>query len=203
MTPSPDRGTHRTRLLEAARSLLREHDYGTITARDLVAASNTNLGSIGYHFGSKEALLNEAIGQALEEWCDAIVQTTSADLRTGPDALLGWLRALLDEFDSMRPYYQAFIEALARSARSPQLRAQLAAHYNRQRDRVSRWFTDSLDGALGPDEASSLAALMIATADGLLIQRFIDPHSTPDGSDLANACANACANALAAAGYRV
>ena len=41
-------------LLEAARTLLRERTYGNITARGLVAASNTNLGSIGYHFGSKD-----------------------------------------------------------------------------------------------------------------------------------------------------
>ena len=60
---STPRQTHRDALLEAAKRLLRERDYGNITARDLVAASNTNLGSIGYHFGSKEALLNEAIGQ--------------------------------------------------------------------------------------------------------------------------------------------
>jgi len=38
-----------------------------ITASDLVAASDANLGSIGYHFGSIEALLNETIGLALEE----------------------------------------------------------------------------------------------------------------------------------------
>ena len=61
------------------KTLLRERDYGNITARDLVAASNTNLGSIGYHFGSKEALLNEAIGQALEEWTDAIGRATRGD----------------------------------------------------------------------------------------------------------------------------
>ena len=55
---STPRESHRDALLDAAKSLLRERDYGNITARDLVAASNTNLGSIGYHFGSKEALLN-------------------------------------------------------------------------------------------------------------------------------------------------
>ena len=52
----PTGETHRTRLLLAAQSLLRERAYGKITARDLVTASNTNLGSISYHFGSKEAL---------------------------------------------------------------------------------------------------------------------------------------------------
>ena len=116
---TPDRSTHRTKLLEAARTLLRERTYGNITARDLVAASNTNLGSIGYHFGSKEALLNEAIGLALEEWAEAIIQATHIDPGSGTLSLTKSLRAVLDEYDSIRPYYHAYIEALARSARSP------------------------------------------------------------------------------------
>src|ERR1700691_2785427 len=125
-TPSTTRDTHRTRLLQAARILLREREYANITTRDLVAASNTNLGSIGYHFGSKEALLNEAIGLAFEEWADAIIDVTRADLGPGPLSLTNSLRAVLDEYESIRPYFHAYVEALARSARSPELREQLA-----------------------------------------------------------------------------
>src|SRR3989442_906316 len=63
---------HREDLLTAARRLLEEKGYARTTARDLVAASGTNLASIGYHFGSKEALLNEAIGEAVAEWTDQV-----------------------------------------------------------------------------------------------------------------------------------
>src|SRR4051794_21864738 len=62
------RPSHRDALLDAARRLLREKGYARTTARDLVAASGTNLASIGYHFGSKEALLNEAIQASFAEW---------------------------------------------------------------------------------------------------------------------------------------
>jgi AcrR family transcriptional regulator len=184
---TPNRSTHRTRLLEAARTLLRERTYGNITARDLVAASDTNLGSIGYHFGSKEALLNEAIGLALEEWADAIIHVTRTGPDQGPLALMGLLGTVLDEYDSIRPYYHAYIEALARSARSPELREQLAAHYNRQRDRVAGLLTDSLQDAIEPSDARHIASVMIATVDGLLIQTFIDPDNAPTSHDLATA----------------
>jgi AcrR family transcriptional regulator len=186
---TPDRSTHRTKLLEAARTLLRERTYGNITARDLVAASKTNLGSIGYHFGSKEALLNEAIGLAFEEWADAIIRATHIDPGPGPLSLTDSLRTVLDEYDSIRPYYHAYIEALARSARSPKLREQLAAHYNRQRDRIARLLTDSLGDTLDPNDARHLASVMIATVDGLLIQTFIDPDNAPTSHDLAAATA--------------
>jgi AcrR family transcriptional regulator len=49
---------HREALLAGARRCLLERGYARTTARDLVAASDTNLASIGYHFGSNEALLN-------------------------------------------------------------------------------------------------------------------------------------------------
>jgi AcrR family transcriptional regulator len=61
---------HREQLLDAARRLLVERGSARITARDLVAESGTNLGSIGYHFGSKDALINAAIEAAFDDWAD-------------------------------------------------------------------------------------------------------------------------------------
>jgi AcrR family transcriptional regulator len=178
------RTTHREALLEAARTLLRTRGYGNITARDLVAESNTNLGSIGYHFGSKEALLNEAIGDALEEWAETMAHTAdAAGAQSTPlERLKSSTVALLDEFDEVRPYYLAFIEALARSARSPELAAQLARHYERQRERVAGVLT----GTLGIEQAVALryATMMIAVTDGLMLQLFADPTRTPDSEQL-------------------
>lgn len=187
MVSTTERPTHRTKLLAAARTLLRERAYGNITARDLVAASHTNLGSIGYHFGSKEALLNEAIGLAFEEWADAIIASSRAGLGPGPLSLTDSLRTVLDDYDSIRPYHHAYIEALARSARSPELRAQLAAHYNRQRDRMARLLSESVQDTVDPSDARHLASVMIAAVDGLLIQTFIDPDNAPTSDDLAAA----------------
>ncbi len=186
--------THRARLLEAARTLLREREYGNITARDLVAASNTNLGSIGYHFGSKEALLNEAVGLALEDWADAIGRTIRSDTRAGlPALMISSLRVVLDEYESIRPYHQALIEALARSARSPALRERLATHYNRQRDRIASWIAESLGDTLDAQEARVIASLMIGTADGMLIQSLIDADDAPSSRELASATGRAFA----------
>jgi AcrR family transcriptional regulator len=59
---------HREDLLEGAKRCLLEKGYARTTARDIVAASGTNLASIGYHYGSKEALLNLAFLKVTEEW---------------------------------------------------------------------------------------------------------------------------------------
>lgn len=189
---SPSRDSHRARLLEAAGRLLRERDYGSITARDLVAASDTNLGSIGYHFGSKEALLNEAIGLAFEEWAETIGGAIDTD---ASDGLLPWMMSslgvVLDQYDAIRPFYRAFIEALARSARDPALRRQLAAHYERQRERIAAWILEAVGDALEPRHARDIASLMLGTADGMLIQSFIDAEQVPSSRELAAAAAGA------------
>jgi len=192
---SPPRDTHRTKLIEAACKLLREREYGNITARDLVAASGTNLGSIGYHFGSKEALLNEAIGVALEQWAERIGETIRGDGAGGLPVLMGSLGLVLDSHAEARPYYRAFIAALARSEHSPELRAQLVAHYRRQRERIAGWVRDAVSDALEPAEARHIASLMLATADGMLVQSFVDPSAVPSSSELGGAMAKAFARA--------
>src|SRR3954453_22909109 len=124
------RPNHRDALLDAAKRLLREQGYARITARDLVAASGTNLASIGYHFGSKDALLNEAIGESFNEWNEHLLQAAMVDADAQPlERLMTSWRAMLGDFEAARPIFVAFLEALAQAERSPDLRAQLAGQY--------------------------------------------------------------------------
>jgi AcrR family transcriptional regulator len=59
---------NREALLAGARQCLFEPGYARTTARDIAAAAGVSLAAIGYHFGSKEALLNAAIIEATIEW---------------------------------------------------------------------------------------------------------------------------------------
>src|SRR5207302_11259415 len=59
--------SHKEQLIEGAIECLQTKGYARTTARDIAAASSANLASIGYHFGSKESLLNEALMRILEE----------------------------------------------------------------------------------------------------------------------------------------
>src|SRR3954467_189239 len=189
------RPSHRDALLDAAKHLLRERGYARITARDLVAASGTNLASIGYHFGSKEALLNEAIGASFSEWTELLTAAAMAD----PDAtplgrvMTSW-RAMLNGFEATRPIFVAFLEALAQAERAPEVRAQLADIYDDMRREVAATITE----VIGGDDAEVLASFLIAVCDGLLIQAFLDPEGAPDADQLNGALARGLAAALAA-----
>jgi AcrR family transcriptional regulator len=49
----------RARILRTAERLFAAHGYNGVSVRDLAAAAQVNIASIGYHFDSKEGLLSE------------------------------------------------------------------------------------------------------------------------------------------------
>jgi AcrR family transcriptional regulator len=159
---------------------MRQSGRGDITARDLVAASNTNLGSISYHFGSKDALLDEAAKLVFEEWAKTVAHTIGADPDVPPAKRLARaLEMILDDFDAMRPYFLGFIQIVAGSERSPETREQLIVHYRKQRDTVTTTVTELIGEHIDPQDARHIASLLMSVSDGLMLQSLIDPDSAP------------------------
>jgi AcrR family transcriptional regulator len=189
---------HREALLDGARRCLLERGYARTTARDLVAASGTNLASIGYHFGSKEALLNGAMQQCFDEYIAEITRIVFADPGATP---LQRVRAswtvLVSTFEQHRPLMVAFIEALAQAERVPQLRAQLADCYERLRGTVAEMVRASV-GELPEPVARQTASFLIAVYDGLQVQWLLDPRRAPKAEELMTALEVALPAALAA-----
>lgn len=173
--------TNRDALLQAAMQCLQERGYANTSARDLVAASATNLGAIGYHFGSKEALLNEAITHNLREWIDALGTVLRRHTSQG-----GSLRAVLDELnttvDQHEPLVTAFFDALAQAGHSSELRQQMAIHYEQFRHDVTEAFQPLFDQDATTTGSSALSTLLVAVADGLIIQRMLDPTRLPSST---------------------
>src|SRR4051812_12705833 len=73
---------NREALLAGAKKCLLEKGYARTTARDIATAAGVSLAAIGYHFGSKDALMNEAMYQAIGEWGDRVEK---AFARSGGD----------------------------------------------------------------------------------------------------------------------
>jgi AcrR family transcriptional regulator len=190
---------HREDLLVGARRCLEERGYARTTARDLVAASGTNLASIGYHFGSKEALLNEAIAISFREWTERVHELvleagnlagtgTGTGAPPDPTALLAaGYQAMLTSFAEYRGLAVAFVEALAQAERQAELRDQLARTYADCRAQVARILTDFAGNRLPADRARAFASFQIAVCDGLCVQWLLDPAATPSGAELAAA----------------
>jgi AcrR family transcriptional regulator len=179
---------HREQLLAGAKKCLYERGYAHTTARDIVAASGTNLASIGYHFGSKEALLTAALIDAYSEWDEELVGfARSAAERGGTmaeqlEAVWTWM---IDSFERLRPLLVANVEAFAEAQHSPELREQLASYYERSR---RRFVTESEKFAGRAEEsARAVGSFHMALFDGLMLQWLIDPERAPTSQDMAGA----------------
>src|ERR1700748_1108865 len=61
---------NREALLSGSKRCLIEKGYARTTARDIAAASGVSLAAIGYHFGSKDALMNQAVYESVGDLGD-------------------------------------------------------------------------------------------------------------------------------------
>ncbi len=192
-------GGHRERLLEAAITCLQEKGYARTTSRDLVAVSGTNLASIGYHFGSKERLLNIAVAEAFQRWLKPLVALAA---EPGPATPLERLHrsaaGILDTLDANRSLVAAALEAWAQVPRSEELRAEMIATYDDFHRTIALTTRDAFAevGALEVD-ADVLADLIIALFDGLLVRWQLDPERMPTAEQITNAAQGAIAALLA------
>jgi AcrR family transcriptional regulator len=178
---------HREQLLQGARRLLESKGYAHITTRDLVAESGTNLASIGYHFGSKAGLLNEALGSVFEEWTDQLAEVAMADADASliARAQLTWATVLRNLTDK-RALLLSFAEALAQADRDPALREQLARVQHRARRRIADLVAATCHADVAPDDprCTAVASFVLAVCDGLALQWLLDPAGAPRPDDL-------------------
>ena len=190
--------SHRERLLEAAIACLEEKGYARTTARDLVAASGTNLASIGYHFGSKEQLLNVAVAEAFQRWLKPLVALAGEPGSATPlERLQRGLAGVADSLEENRPLVAAALEAWAQLPRSEDLRAAMKASYDDFHRAIAATVRDAFPDAGGELDADALATLIIALFDGLLVRWALDPADPPSAERL-TAAAQGTLTALAA-----
>ncbi len=175
---------HREQLLEGAKKCLLERGYARTTARDIVAASGTNLASIGYHFGSKDALLTQAMVEALSEWGDEVDQVLKSARQKDPMArLTGLLNGLIASFEAQPNLWKASFEVASFADTNPELKSQIAMANDLAREGLAQIFLDTED--IDVDTKRTVGALLSAILPGVYSQWVMDPQGTPSGEEFA------------------
>lgn len=188
--------SNREALVKGTIKCLLTKGYARTTARDIAAASGANLASIGYHFGSKEALLNEALIRLFERRNRQVGKLAVSGEDRSPLGFLAATFAAADEvFTAPRPVFVALLEAVAQAEYSTGLREQLAAHYQDARERIAATVATNL----GSEQPEVMASFLMAVLDGLVIQWLLDPEHTPSASVLAEGLVAAMRIVLAGA----
>jgi AcrR family transcriptional regulator len=180
---------NREDLLAAAKRCLYDKGYARTTARDIAAASGVSLAAIGYHFGSKEALLDAARIEAIGEWADELGRALATD--SDPDATpmerfeAIWAR-MIELFDAHRPLWTASFEMLAQLDHAPEVRKAVADAQQRARLGLAALF-HHLDPAVDQRSAWVVGSFYLALLPGVMAQWLIDPEHAPSARDLADA----------------
>jgi AcrR family transcriptional regulator len=183
---------NREKLLAGARRCLYEKGYADTTARDIVAASGTNLASIGYHFGSKDALLTAAMVEGFRELGEELARVLSSDVGGGPQERFEtlWSR-VIETFETHRSLWVASFEAFVRAEHEPELRKQLADGYELTRPWMAARLTGSND-EVEEATARSVGSLLVALQAGLAAQWLLDPEHAPTSREVTGGLVTIC-----------
>ena len=188
--------SNRDDLIEAAKRCLREKGFTRTTARDLATASGVSLAAIGYHFGSKEALLSQAMIEATGEWVHELEAALAADL--DPEAPMVarfeviWTR-ILKVAAANRQLWAANFEVSPFIDTMPEVRQVLAAAQEKAREGLADLFLGA-GRVADPAADRAVGAFHYALMTGVIAQWLIDPERAPTAKDLSRAL-----NAIAAA----
>lgn len=175
---------NREDLLAGARRCLEEKGYLRTTVRDIASASKVSMAAIGYHFGSREALLNLALFAAMDEWAAGAGRLAGEGDTAEERYADTWDRKIRD-FGEMRWLWIASVEAFVHAQSSPELLATLSEGQRRSRRMVAAQLRGVPEDAVTDEDVRSLGSVHIALLAGVMVQTLTDPEQAPEGRELA------------------
>jgi AcrR family transcriptional regulator len=166
----------RDRLLAAAWECVRRAGPAAATSRAITAAADANLGAITYHFGSKDALLAEAVGSAIEALVAPALDALRDESLDPAGRLLEAVARLQRAYGESADDAPAYLEVLIDSRRHPELRARVASVFARIRADLTNVIAGLQARQALPDwvDAASMAGLLLAVGQGVVLQTTID-----------------------------
>lgn len=120
---------NREDLLTAARKVILERGLAKVTARDIAGAAGVSLAAIGYHFGSKDRLISEAVtmsvGSEIGDGMDEVIRDVGQGYSL-PDSFAPTWDGLVGVAARHREQLLLSLENGTRIARSPDSQSFLA-----------------------------------------------------------------------------
>jgi AcrR family transcriptional regulator len=174
---------HREDLLEGAKRCLLEKGFARTTARDIVKESGTNLASIGYHYGSKDALLAQAYVSLVDgmsfEWGDR--------LEGAPGSLERFREVWSNVVASLREpgsMWRLSGEIMAMGDQLPEVRDQLSLAQREGGRGLVSLLMGVPEEEVSDETADTLGAFYMVVMSGLIMQWTFDPKTAPDAEQL-------------------
>lgn len=181
---------NRDDLLAGALACLKNKGWARTTVRDIATAAGVNHAAIGYHFGSREALLIEAFVQAMDEWGGEIETAVRAALDPGATAReryeAFWRRAI-DSYGANRRLWLASVEAAVEAEHNPRVRELMVNALREGRSGLAAGLLGLPEDELDDKDIHSVGSVQLALMSGVLVQHLLDPDHAPSADNITDA----------------
>lgn len=175
---------NREDLLAGARRCLEEKGYLRTTVRDIATASRVSMAAIGYHFGSREALLNQALFAAIDEWGERLGPVAGGGGSAAERYTDMWTREIAS-YRTHRWLWASSVEAFVHAQSSPDLLTLLAAGQREGRRGLAAQLTGVPEAEVAEEDVRGLGSVQLALLSGVMIQWLTDPEGAPDAREIA------------------
>ncbi|HUR09361.1 MAG TPA: TetR family transcriptional regulator [Nonomuraea sp.] len=170
---------NREDLFAAAKRCLLEKGYDRSSVRDIASAAGVNMAAIGYHYGSREQLLNQALFALLDEWGDAMGRALAPD--TGFARM--W-ENLIEQFATNPRMWLASVELFLQAQRRPDLSTHLAEGTREGRRGMAAILEGVPEGKVSERAARTVGMVQMALLSGVMIQCLSDPDNAPTAAEV-------------------
>ena len=175
------RGTAREQLLDAAARVFAERGYRGASVDGIAAEAGVTKGALYWNFKSKADLFFSLLDERVDERVRLLVAQTEAV--AGEEMVTPMVsREISDVVDEQRQMLLLQHEYWSLAARDPELSERYAERQRRLRELVAHGLVahhEATSIALTADP-EELATAVIALANGLAMDRIVDPESVPD-----------------------
>jgi AcrR family transcriptional regulator len=160
----------REQLVQATRDAIRDVGMQRATAREITGRASANLASIPYHFGSKDALVAEALVAEARELL--------ASDRPGSERAVEAASLLEKMFEHSRRQIPVYLAALAAAQHDGAVRDGLAGLWTELTDRVAEDVARQCDAGLLPSwvQPRAMAMLIVSVVNGVVVGSALDPE---------------------------
>ncbi|NEB03097.1 TetR/AcrR family transcriptional regulator [Streptomyces sp. SID13726] len=180
---------HREDLLEGAKRCLLEKGFLRTTARDIVKESGTNLASIGYHYGSKDALLVQAYVSLVEATGDRFDPGGAGEraMETAPGSLERFQEVwthIVSAVGESRAIWMLSFELIIQGDRMPEVRRMLVEAEEQGRSGLLPLFNGVPEDEQGKDVVDTEGRFYQTLLQGLMVQWLFNPETATDATQL-------------------
>lgn len=146
------------------------------TSRDIARTAEANLAAITYYFGSKDELVAAALLEGLRAWLAPTIDILAGD-GDGAARTLAAIQTVTTTFEAHRAEAPVYLEALVQSTRMESLQHGLLRLWDELRTLLAGQMTEMQAAGVLPEwvQPQEMASLIVAVANGLVMQVTLDP----------------------------